>query len=337
MTPAISIIIPTHNRLPYLRKCLNALASQQIPQAEMEVIVVADGCTDGTASALEAASHDFPLEVISQSASGAAAARNRGVAASRAPLLLFIDDDVIASPGLVKAHVSAQGAHERCVAIGPYLLEKPGSGDYVREQLYRYWNRIFERLSRVDHQAHAGDVMAGNLSMARSTFERAGGFDSRFVGCGVEDHEFGIRLLEVGARIVYLSEAHARHLDTTDLDRSLRRNRHAGSAAVLMVSLHPHLARSTRLARARTFERWLVFNAPRLGVIVMWTVRRGLDLTQIFRLRRVWVPLYGMARTYWYWRGVADATGTERALLERLSMWARESSACPTPAVGDGE
>ena len=73
MMKHVSIIIPTHNRLPSLRLCLAAIAAQTYPVANLEVIVVADGCSDGTEDELSRATFAFELRVIRQSSSGAAA------------------------------------------------------------------------------------------------------------------------------------------------------------------------------------------------------------------------------------------------------------------------
>ena len=46
--PQLSVIVPTYNRLPILKKCLAALAAQTLPAQNFEVIVIDDGSSDGT-------------------------------------------------------------------------------------------------------------------------------------------------------------------------------------------------------------------------------------------------------------------------------------------------
>ena len=48
----VSIVIPTYNRKPILKKCLNALENQKLSEnvGEYEIIVVDDGSNDGTNS-----------------------------------------------------------------------------------------------------------------------------------------------------------------------------------------------------------------------------------------------------------------------------------------------
>jgi glycosyltransferase involved in cell wall biosynthesis len=51
-TPMVSVIIPTHNRQMYLRLTLDALARQTYSVDRFEVVVVLDGCSDGSVEML---------------------------------------------------------------------------------------------------------------------------------------------------------------------------------------------------------------------------------------------------------------------------------------------
>src|SRR4051812_41580619 len=82
-TLEVSIVIPTHNRAESLANVLDALALQTFDMARVEVVVVIDGSTDGTAEMLANRSWPLRLEVIEQTQSGVAAARNHGAAAAR--------------------------------------------------------------------------------------------------------------------------------------------------------------------------------------------------------------------------------------------------------------
>ena len=70
--PTISIIIPTHNRGNSLRRTLNAMCFQTYPVDNFEVLVVADGCTDGTIEMLQSYQAPFTLNIIEQKGQGAA-------------------------------------------------------------------------------------------------------------------------------------------------------------------------------------------------------------------------------------------------------------------------
>ena len=103
----ISIIIPSHNRRILLHKILDALAQQTFPADQFEVIIVLDGCTDGSREMLDEIAMPFSLHVIAQEQRGASAARNHGAKQAAGELLIFLDDDIEPTPGFILAHVNA--------------------------------------------------------------------------------------------------------------------------------------------------------------------------------------------------------------------------------------
>jgi len=313
--PFVSVVIPTHNRLPQLRQCLAALAAQTYPLDLLEVIVVADGCTDGTEQHLPADHYPFTLHVLSQPGSGAAVARNRGAQEAVGKLLLFIDDDVIASTGLVEAHVRVRGGETDSVAISPYRLARPRKDDFFGHILYTFWERTFGDMAGTELLQEPRYVLSGNLSIPRSTFSRAGGFNTSLRVAG-EDYEFGIRILEQAIPVVFAPDAHACHLETT-LAQSFRRARQEGSSHTVLARLHPSHASSLPLAHRDFVGRVFVFAAPPLGPWLTIMGALTLRVSELLRLRAVYEIVYGGLRRYRYWQGVADAVG-DRAALDRL-------------------
>lgn len=93
----ISVVIPTCNRRERLRETLLALANQSVEGDQFQVIVVPNGCTDGTAEFIEGLPFPIPVTVLSQAVAGRAKARNAGARAARADIVLFLDDDMEAS------------------------------------------------------------------------------------------------------------------------------------------------------------------------------------------------------------------------------------------------
>ena len=88
-------MLPTHNRRERLARVLAGLDRQSIARESFEVVVVDDGSTDGTPEWLAAnATRQYGLRVVRQENGGPARARNAGIAAAQAPLILFLDDDV---------------------------------------------------------------------------------------------------------------------------------------------------------------------------------------------------------------------------------------------------
>jgi hypothetical protein len=94
--PEISIIIPTHNCARWLPGCIASIGLAP----DLEIIVFDDGSTDGTASWLaQAARQDSRIVIMKGEGVGPAKARNRAIAAARAPLLAFLDADDLWYPG----------------------------------------------------------------------------------------------------------------------------------------------------------------------------------------------------------------------------------------------
>src|SRR4029077_545152 len=102
--PVVAVVVATHDRAPLVAGLLQALAAQTLAPLSFEVVLACDGCTDDTAeAAMKLVEPGGPadgllLTVVEQSRSGAAAARNRGMGATTAPIVVFLDDDMVPEP-----------------------------------------------------------------------------------------------------------------------------------------------------------------------------------------------------------------------------------------------
>ena len=88
--PAISVVIPLYNKVKYIRRALDSVLNQT--SADLEVIVVDDGSTDGGGHVV-LRQHDGRVRLIRQGNKGVSVARNRGVSEARADLIAFLDAD----------------------------------------------------------------------------------------------------------------------------------------------------------------------------------------------------------------------------------------------------
>ena len=201
--PRHSVVVPTYQRRDLVVETVRALMAQEVPP--LEVIVVVDGSTDGTADALRRLHAPFSLVVLEQPNRGLAQARNRGAAAARGDLLLFLDDDMLAAPDLL---VRVRAAHDRGAdavtghiptAPGTEMFRLPGAVDWAEQRR--------ERLLAAEGPLPVGDVLGGQLSVRREVFDALGGFDDRrfTVGgsYGGEDGDFARRLIAGGHRVVF--------------------------------------------------------------------------------------------------------------------------------------
>ncbi len=107
--PEIALLLSTYQRPLHLRHALLSIALQQIEPSKIELVVTDDGSSDETADVVRqfARSAAFPVHFTTHSHDGfrLARCRNEGVAASRAPYLLFLDGDCILPPDHVTLHL----------------------------------------------------------------------------------------------------------------------------------------------------------------------------------------------------------------------------------------
>ncbi len=94
----ISVIIPAYNCEEHIGKCLDSVLSQD--GAELEVIVVNDGSTDGTGKVLDG--YKDRITVMTTENGGSSAARNKGIEAVTGDYTMFLDSDDYFSEGAIK-------------------------------------------------------------------------------------------------------------------------------------------------------------------------------------------------------------------------------------------
>lgn len=92
-----SVVIAAHNEAAVIGRCLDAILSTPTPDNHLEVVVVANGCTDGTAEAAQRPG----VTVISLPTPGKANALNVGDASVTSFPRIYLDADVVLSPGAV--------------------------------------------------------------------------------------------------------------------------------------------------------------------------------------------------------------------------------------------
>jgi GT2 family glycosyltransferase len=207
--PLVSVITPTYNRRESLLATLRALESQSLPAHQFEVVVIADGCTDGSAHACRALRTSYSLRVIDQANAGPAVARNVGCQQAHASLLVFLDDDVIPDPDFLTAHWRIHQQASKQVVIGP-LLRPPSA----RLQPWVYWElatleQQYDAMARGEWEPSPRQFYTGNASVERAAVLDAGGFNPEFRRA--EDVEMAYRLQSSGYAFVFAPQARGLH------------------------------------------------------------------------------------------------------------------------------
>src|SRR5687767_13087683 len=116
-----SVIVPTRDRAGYLSVALESLAAQDLDPGSYEVVVVDDGPGDGTRAATQAAGERAAMSVRyveREGAPGLNSARNTGIAASEAPFVVFVDDDIEAPRGWLRALLEGRRRHTDAMVLG---------------------------------------------------------------------------------------------------------------------------------------------------------------------------------------------------------------------------
>ena len=218
----ISVIVTTYNRPDTLHASLRALAQQT--DRNFEVVVADDGSGPDTARVIEGWASRLPVAVkhVWQEHRGfrGAEIRNRGIGASRGSYCIFLDGDCLARADFVAAHrrLAEPGwfvAGNR-ILLSRKLTEVVLASDlpaeswdfskFVRQRFCGGVNRLLPAiraplgpLRKLHHGAWEG-AKTCNLAVARSDLDRVDGFDTSYVGWGLEDSDLIVRLLHAGVR-----------------------------------------------------------------------------------------------------------------------------------------
>ena len=120
--PDVSVVIPAWNAAAWLARAVDSVLAEAA--AAVEVIVVDDGSTDGTADV--AARYGDRVRCLVTPNGGAAVARNRGLAVAHAPFVLFLDADDRLLPGSLPAWASTARETGADIVFGPFSTERDG-------------------------------------------------------------------------------------------------------------------------------------------------------------------------------------------------------------------
>ena len=244
----LSVVIPTHNKRALLERTLAALRMQDLPPGtEWEIVVVDDGSSDGTGAWLAAlAGRPGPdLRVVTPPGNvGRARARNLGARSARGRWLVFLDDDIVAPPGLLGAHLKLLEQHPGDGTIG-FAVTAP---ELVDAPHLRYLDtRGVARLG--GGAAPARYFVTQNAAVPREAFLAVGGFDEAFLSYGFEDMEVAFRLEDqAGVRFHCLPAPVPVHVHHHSLAELLAKRRECGRGSLrLLARRHPARLREMSL------------------------------------------------------------------------------------------
>lgn len=302
-SPTVSVVIPVRNGEPFLRQCLDSALTQTRPP--MEVVVVDDGSTDGTAEILR--EYQGKVTVLEQENRGQGAAVNRAVAYSRGELIAFLDCDDCWDPGKLERQVAVLERFPEAVAV------------YCDHRRIDPSGTTMGRTGALAHPRTSGQVLEalirGNFIISPSVvmirakaFHAAGRFDEDHRDLGSKDYGLWLRLAALGP-FIYLAETLASYRQhANNMSGTFGFRRIVCDLAALQ-SLAPFLAHADQRTRVDYNRRMLdltlgaawycateghridslryYFHALRMSPLSLrvW-LRTGLALTPLRRSRR---------------------------------------------------
>ena len=322
--PTASVVMPTHGRRHSLLRVLLALDRQQVPDGTFEVVVVCDGDVDGSAAASEALAPrlSYPLRVLRQHNQGPAAARNTGVDAARADLIIFLDDDVVPDVRLVGLHLAAHQGQDCLVTIGPLLPPTDAQLSVWCAWEERVLCEQYDAMLAGRWSATYRQFYTGNAAAPRALIVAAGGFNPSFRRA--EDVELALRLQDHGARFSFLPDARSWHYVERTFAAWLQMPSAYGAADVAM-------ARAGRRGVLRSTAE--EFSSRHLPIRVLTLLCAGRPRAMGSMVTLLGGLIRAADRTGWrspgslacgllanlcYYHGIADALGGRAALLRLL-------------------
>ncbi|CTQ49340.1 glycosyltransferase family 2 protein [Jannaschia donghaensis] len=202
MSPRAAIIIPHKDDQARLTRCMAAL---KVPD-DVEVVVV-DNASRAPVDAGMA-------RLIVEAQAGAAAARNRGVAETRAPLLLFLDADCVPAADWIDVALDCGPGPVGGAVDVFHETARPLTGAQAFEQVFAFDNARYIAQDRFS--------VTANLVVTRAIFEMVGPFR----GAVAEDRDWGLRARAAGYPVTYRADlrvAHPSRGDWASLAKKWRR------------------------------------------------------------------------------------------------------------------
>lgn len=293
--PAVSVVIPTRGRPASLARAMRSVFAQTgVEPRTLELVIVDNDAAAGARPTVEQLKAEAPFEMVyvCETAPGVASARNRALAASRAPLIAFLDDDEEASPGWLAALLEVRERFDADVVFGPVRGLAP---DQVRHHR-PYLERFFSREGPLQAQVIEGQYGCGDSLIRRAALPpREAPFSLAQNLIGGEDDMLFQEMRAAGARFAWAPEAWViEHPDPArlTLTYALRRAFAYGQGPTYACI---HRNPPDRLGAAR----WMAVGVVQAVVFGLWAAGKWLARTpdRAFALDRA---VRGLGKLLWF-------------------------------------
>lgn len=228
--PLVSVIIPVYNQLRHTAACLNAVL-RELDSIPIEVIVVDDASTDGTAGYLESCSGIRVVRHVTNH--GFLQSANDGAAAARGRYLHFLNNDTIVTRGWMHSLLRTFESREKVGAVGSQLRAPDGSISEAGALVWKDGNA-----ANFGRGRSAGDpgvafprevdyCSAASLMVRTDLFRELGGFSQEFAPAYYEDVDLCFRVRGAGYHVLYQPASVVLHFEGassgTDVNSGVKR------------------------------------------------------------------------------------------------------------------
>ena len=205
--PTVTVIVPVYNGGPNFQRCLTSL-TQAVP-CPLEIIVVADGDTDGSwQTAVEFGAKTLRL----QSRTGPACARNAGARVARGDILFFVDADVEVPRDVIGQLIAVFRREPDLAAVFGSYDDEPAAPNFLSQ-----YKNLFHHYIHQTAQEEASTFWGACGAIRREVFFALGGFNENYRDSSIEDIELGYRLSRSGHAIRLCKTLQVKHLKRWDV------------------------------------------------------------------------------------------------------------------------
>ena len=271
--PDVSVVVVTHNALPWLERCLESVRGEQ-------TIVVDNASTDGTVAFVR---ERFPdVQVVEQENRGLAAGWNVGMAHGSGRYFLILNADAWLTDGALAALVAFADEHPEAAVVGPRLSNPDGSLQrsvrgfptlwrLATEYLFlrklaprsQFLNGFYAGGFEHDEVREAEFLMGACLLVRREAVEQVGPLDESFFLFS-EETDWCYRFVAAGWKVLFFPGAECVHVGGGSHGGRMFKENVRGHLRFLAKHRGPRTAeRARRLLRAALLLRGLVFRGER--------------------------------------------------------------------------
>jgi glycosyltransferase involved in cell wall biosynthesis len=202
MSPLVSVVIPAYNSQRYIAAAIVSATNQTWPNKE--VIVVDDGSTDDTLK-IARGFESVGVKVVSQTNSGAAAARNHAIHLSQGDYIQYLDADDQLAPDKIEKQLQRLDRNPETVLLSgawAYFDHRTSQAEFEPTALWNDLSPVEWLVLKLEHNLF---MQTATWLVSRKLTEAAGEWDVRLLGD--DDGEYFCRIILASDSIRFVPDA----------------------------------------------------------------------------------------------------------------------------------